>query len=77
MAWLPNGEGAGTDNRAAGGLGGFQAIPQPVTGNPPYNPFAPYQSPLPEWQAQLGPISFTYLSEGGNFFQIQNPGRSA
>jgi hypothetical protein len=77
MPWSQNGFGAGTDNSVAGGAGGFEAIPQPVTGTPPFNPFAPYLAPIPEWQGQFGSESFTYLSEGGNFFTINNPGRSA
>lgn len=77
MSWVPNGFGAGTDNAVAGGGGGFESIPQPVTGTPPFNSFAPYQSPLPEWQGQFGSESFTYIAAGGNSFRINNPGRSA
>lgn len=43
------------------------SIPQPP--NPPAS--------LPEKYGQFGPINFTYVSPGNNFFVISNPGRSA
>ena len=70
MTWVPNGFGAGTDNRAAGGQGGFMAIPQPP-------------SPVgvgPEANGQFESLVFTYNSAtttaAGNYFIIFNPGRN-
>lgn len=70
MPWTPNGFAAGTDNSAAGGGGGFQAIPQTPTGlNAGFTP--------PENNLQAGSLSFTYVTPGLVFFKISNPGRSA
>lgn len=74
MAWQPNGLGAQTDNSVAGGAGGYLAIPQPPQ-PPNLFPSAPVNS-KPESYGQFGPLSYTYLSAGGNTFVIYNPGRS-
>ena len=68
--YVPNGFGAGTDNRVDGGAGGFMAIPQPP------NPVGVG----PEANGQFGALEFTYDSStpagAGNIFSISNPGRN-
>lgn len=70
MAWVPNGGGAGTDNRVVGGQGGFMAYPQPP------NPVGVG----PEANGQFEALNFTYDSStataAGNIFRIENPGRN-
>lgn len=70
LPFVPNGYGAGTDNTAVGGLGGFMAYPQPP-------------SPVgkgPEANGQFQALNFTYSSAAtpsqGNYFVILNPGRN-
>lgn len=75
-AFVPNGLGAGTDNSAVGGAGGYTAYPEPPTPGG----FAEASQPpitFPEKNGQFGPGSLTYLSIGGNYFVMTNPGRSA
>lgn len=70
MTWVPNGFGAGTDNSAAGGGGGYTAIPQPAN---------PASGVGPEQNGQFEALVFTYNSSTatalGNIFTINNPGR--
>lgn len=68
-AWVPNGGGAGTDNRVVGGGGGYMAYPQPPTG--PRAALYP-----PDKNGQFGPLAITVNNGTGVWFQISNPGRS-
>lgn len=73
--WSQNGLGCETDNSVVGGDGGYTSYPQP----PSPGGFAEANQPpitLPEKTGQFGPSSLTYLSVGGNFFVMTNPGRS-
>lgn len=71
VVWSPNGAGAGTDNKTAGGGGGFWAVPQPPQGT--LSGYVPVEN-YGQFQALTYTPNFNAI---GVSFTISCPGRSA